>query len=67
MGVVVVCYTQALGVVIVRSLLVELSGRIKTCSGHPPVMPHKGRTLALGKVVGGSQGKGVGHEGLQMQ
>ena len=30
-----ICYAQALGVVVDRSLLVELSGRMKTRSGRP--------------------------------
>ena len=33
-GGLILCYTQALGVVIVGSLSVELSGRIKTRSGR---------------------------------
>ena len=43
----ILCYTQALGVVIVRSLLVELLGRIKTHSGHPSCCATLGQNLGV--------------------
>ena len=41
------CYAQPLGVVVVGSLLVELSGRIKTCSGHPSCRASRGQNHGI--------------------
>ena len=75
----ILCYTQALGVVDVGSLSVELSGEQGYAVVVPPVVPHEGRTTASGVVmrIRGSQAiglrirgftsEGIGHEGLQTQ
>ena len=47
----ILCYAQALGIVIGGSLLVELSGGWGHATVVPPVVPHKGRTTASGVVV----------------
>ena len=41
------CYTQALGVVIVRSLSIELSGRIKVRNGCPFCRASQGQNLGI--------------------
>ena len=46
------CYAQALGVVVVGSLLVELSGRIKTCSGYPFCYATLGQNLGIRQGLG---------------
>ena len=79
-GGLILCYAQALGVVVVGSLLVELSGGYGYAVVVPPIVPRKGRTTASGVVIGvqgksgnrpedqGIHRKGeVGHEGLQTQ
>ena len=41
------CYAQALGVVVVGSLSVELSGRIKTCNGCPSCCATQGQNHGI--------------------
>ena len=74
------CYAQALGVVDVGSLSVELFVKGKGYAAVvPPVVPFKGRTTAsdvvievrgsqaIGLRIGGFTSEGIGREGLQTQ
>ena len=42
-----ICYAQALGVVIVGSLSVELSGRVRVCSGRPSCHATQGQNHGI--------------------
>ena len=48
------CYAQALGVVDVRSLSVELSGRIRVCSGRPSCRALQGQNHGARRGYRGS-------------
>ena len=50
------CYAQALGVVGVGSLSVELSGRIKVCNGRPSYRASQGQNHGVRRGCEGSRG-----------
>ena len=54
LGGLILCYAQALGVVIVGSLSVELSGRIKTRDGRPSCRATQGQNHGVRRGCRGS-------------
>ena len=55
-----VCYTQALGVVVVRSLSVELLGRIETRNGRPSCHVTQGQNHGVRRGCRGSGSQAIG-------
>ena len=53
-GGLILCYAQALGIVVGGSLLVELSGRIKTRNGRPSCRASQGQNHGVRRGFRGS-------------
>ena len=49
-----ICYAQALGVVVVGSLLVELSWRVRVRNGRPSCRASQGQNYGVRRSYGGS-------------